>query len=94
MATSTAHREVGFTPVYSARLAKWVDRHLRGLTARMEGKNEDQLIKLGLPVDADAALVEARRRAFRFLPAPRMVRSLAVRPSKSDCPIYRKAKPA
>lgn len=79
-------RVPGFTPVRNIRLQRWLARHLRSLLADVDGKKDHELLDLAQPAD----LAAARGRALRFLPAPRMVRSLAVRPSKSDDPVYRK----
>lgn len=72
-------RAPGFTPVHNERVSKAV---------------EAAALMFQLPPHGLSA-AEAHQRAWQHvaksLPRPRMVRSLRVKPSKSDSPAYRKA---
>jgi hypothetical protein len=70
-------RIAGFTPSYSQRFANIVTRKLSEIVIEMGNQPHNQ--------------AEAQRRAVRDLPAPRMVRSHKIKPSKSDFAAYRKS---
>lgn len=82
----------GFTPIASQRFASLVSRKLWRIADEMANKPYHVLVALGLPTNMGEAQEEAQRRAARDLPAPRMVRSHRIKPSKSDKAAYRKSK--
>lgn len=82
-------RTPGFTPVASQKLSHRVSTKLLDLAYQLRRKSAVQLAVLGLPTNMAEAKEEAERRVVRELPAPRMVRSTKIKPSKSDDFFYR-----
>jgi hypothetical protein len=80
-------RIAGFTPSYSQRFANIVTRKLSEIVIEMGNQPHNPF----LPTSFAEAQAEAQRRAVRDLPAPRMVRSHKIKPSKSDFAAYRKS---
>lgn len=79
----------GFDAIPSQRIAALIQRKLLGLAFRMRGKSQRMLELAGLPTNMAEAQEEAQRQVVRDLPVEPMVRSHAVKPSKSDDPAYR-----
>lgn len=85
-------REAGFQPSHSQRLTNLVSRKMMDILSEMGKKPYHVLVALGLPTNMAEVKEEAERRAVRDLPAPRMVRSHRIKPSKSDLAAYRKSR--